>query len=194
MAPVDEPVFSGAKSKSAGIRGWKVIVLGVLALGIIGVVLVRDRARGRGGPAAAAAVGAEKGAAAGRTVSGKSPGGVSTPAKGRPAAGRVPLSKHLPRLLDLGSVSCLACKMMEPVLAEMGREYRGRLDVEFIDVWKNPAAGKKYGIKLIPTQIFFASDGRELWRHTGFISKDDIVAKWKELGVDLGVRRERSQP
>ncbi len=184
MARVDEPVTSGAKSMSAGSRAWKVVVLGVLALGIIGVILVRDRSRGQGGP----------GAAAGRTVSGKSPGGVSTPAKRRPAAGRVLLSKHLPKLLDLGSVSCMACKMMEPVLAEMGREYRGRLDVEFIDVWKNPAAGKKYGIKLIPTQIFFASDGRELWRHTGFISKDDIVAKWKELGVDLGVRRERSQP
>jgi thioredoxin 1 len=96
----------------------------------------------------------------------------------QPAAG-------LPRLLDLGSVSCIPCKMMAPILEELKREYAGRLRVDFIDVWENPDAGKPYGIRLIPTQIFFDASGKERFRHEGFFSKEDILAKWKELGVGL---------
>ncbi len=92
----------------------------------------------------------------------------------------------LPRLVDLGADKCIPCKMMAPVLADLKTNYVGRLDVEFIDVWKNPDAGKPYKIKLIPTQIFFDAQGKERFRHQGFFSKEDILAKWKELGVDLG--------
>jgi thioredoxin 1 len=92
----------------------------------------------------------------------------------------------LPRLVDLGSTTCIPCKMMAPVLDELAKEYAGRMQVEFINVNENPDAGKSYGIKLIPTQVFFDANGRELWRHEGFISKQDILAKWKELGVNLG--------
>ncbi len=71
------------------------------------------------------------------------------------------------------------------MLEELKKEYAGRLDVEFIDVWENPDAGKPYGIEVIPTQIFYDANGKELFRHVGFFAKDDILAKWKELGVDL---------
>jgi thioredoxin 1 len=91
----------------------------------------------------------------------------------------------LPRLVDLGADKCVPCKMMAPVLKELTKEYEGRLRVEFIDVWKNPDAGKAYKISLIPTQIFFDAAGKELFRHEGFFSKQDILAKWKELGVNL---------
>lgn len=94
-------------------------------------------------------------------------------------------TKALPRLLDLGAGKCIPCKMMAPILEELKNEYVGRLEVEFIDVWKNPAMVDTYGIKLIPTQIFFDASGKELFRHEGFYSKEDILAKWKELGVDL---------
>jgi thioredoxin 1 len=73
--------------------------------------------------------------------------------------------------------------MMAPVLKQLKKEYDGRLEVQFIDVWKEPDAGKAYKISLIPTQIFFDAAGKELFRHEGFISKEDILAKWKELGV-----------
>jgi len=98
------------------------------------------------------------------------------------------LGAQTPKLLDLGSKACIPCKMMAPLLEELTKEYAGRLQVEFIDVWmkENAAKAKEYGIKAIPTQIFFAADGKELWRHEGFISKEDILAKWKELGYDLG--------
>ena len=66
----------------------------------------------------------------------------------------------------------------------MKKEYAGKLEVEFIDVWKNPDAAKQYGIEVIPTQIFFDANGKELFRHIGFFAKDDILAKWKELGVE----------
>jgi len=91
----------------------------------------------------------------------------------------------LPRLVDLGADKCIPCKMMAPILKDLKTEYAGWMDVEFIDVWKNPDAGKPYKIKLIPTQIFFDAAGKERFRHEGFFGKQDILAKWKELGVDL---------
>jgi len=94
-------------------------------------------------------------------------------------------SRALPRLLDLGADKCVHCKLMAPILEELKTEYAGRLVVEFIDVWKNPDAGTPYGIKIIPTQIFFAADGTELFRHEGFMSKEDILARCTELGFEL---------
>jgi thioredoxin 1 len=92
---------------------------------------------------------------------------------------------RLPRLVDLGADKCIPCKMMAPILKELKTEFAGRMEVEFIDVWKNPDAGRPYKIKLIPTQIFFDAGGKELFRHEGFFGREDILKKWKELGVDL---------
>ncbi|MBK7703927.1 MAG: thioredoxin family protein [bacterium] len=94
-------------------------------------------------------------------------------------------STTLPRLVDLGADKCVPCKMMAPILEELRAEQAGRIEVVFIDVWKNKEEAAKYGIDLIPTQIFFAADGRELFRHEGFFAKEEILAKWKELGVAL---------
>lgn len=94
-------------------------------------------------------------------------------------------SRPLPQLVDLGAHKCVPCKMMAPILDELAEEYDGRMVIEFIDVWKNPQAGHKYGIRMIPTQIFYGSDGKELFRHEGFYSKADILSKWKELGYDF---------
>jgi len=91
----------------------------------------------------------------------------------------------LPRLLDLGADKCIPCKMMAPILAELKETCAGVVTVEFIDVWQNPQAAEPYGIRVIPTQIFFAADGTELFRHEGFFSREDIAAKWLELGVEI---------
>jgi len=98
--------------------------------------------------------------------------------------------KALPRLVDIGADKCIPCKMMAPTLEELKKEYAGIFNVEFIDVWENPDAGKKYGIRMIPTQIFFDAAGRELFRHEGFFSGKDILEKWKELSVDIDKTRE----
>lgn len=89
----------------------------------------------------------------------------------------------LPRLVDLGAGKCIPCKQMKPILAELTRDYAGQFTVVFIDVWENREEGPKYGIRMIPTQIFYGADGRELFRHEGFYSKEAILAKWRELGV-----------
>jgi thioredoxin 1 len=94
-------------------------------------------------------------------------------------------STKLPKLVDLGADKCIPCKAMAPILKDLKTEYAGRMDVEFIDVWKSPDAGKAHKIKLIPTQIFFDASGKERFRHEGFFGKEDILGKWKELGVDL---------
>lgn len=101
--------------------------------------------------------------------------------------GAVPQTDSLPRLVDLGAGKCIPCKMMAPILESLKTEYAGKMNVEFIDVWINPDAGKQYGIQMIPTQIFYDAKGKELFRHSGFYAKEDILKKWKELGVDLGV-------
>jgi thioredoxin 1 len=96
-------------------------------------------------------------------------------------------AKKLPRLVDLGAKKCIPCKMMAPILDELKTEYAGKLDVEFIDVWEkeNADKAKAFGISTIPTQVFMGADGKELWRHEGFISKDGILEKWAELGSEL---------
>ncbi len=91
----------------------------------------------------------------------------------------------LPRLVDLGAGKCIPCRHMAPILEELKKEYAGRMEVVFIDVWKNPDAGKAYGVEMIPTQIFYDANGTELFRHTGFFGKEDILGKWKELGVEF---------
>ncbi|MGB9643291.1 MAG: thioredoxin family protein [Candidatus Ratteibacteria bacterium] len=93
--------------------------------------------------------------------------------------------KNIPKLIDLGADKCVPCKMMAPVLEELKNQYQGKLEVEFIDVWKNSEAGDSYRIRLIPTQIFLDENGNELYRHEGFMSKQDILNKWNELGYKL---------
>jgi thioredoxin 1 len=102
-----------------------------------------------------------------------------------PAVAEAPAQKPLPRLVDLGAGKCVPCKMMAPILDELKTAYVGKLEVVFIDVWENKQAGEQYRIRVIPTQIFYDADGKELFRHEGFFAKEDILAKWKELGVNL---------
>jgi len=74
---------------------------------------------------------------------------------------------------------------MKPILDELTNDYAGQFEVVFIDVWEKREEGERYGIRMIPTQIFFGADGKELARHEGFFARKDILAKWKELGVEL---------
>lgn len=93
--------------------------------------------------------------------------------------------KKLPKLIDLGADKCIPCKKMAPILEKLKEELKGKVDVEFIDVWKNPDAGQKYSIQLIPTQIFFDAEGKEAFRHVGFFSREDILAQLRKMGADV---------
>jgi thioredoxin 1 len=96
----------------------------------------------------------------------------------------------LPRLVDIGAKKCIPCKMMAPILEELKATFAGKMDVQFIDISENPDAGEKYGVNIIPTQIFFDAQGKERFRHEGFFGREDILAKWKEFGVELPVAKE----
>ncbi len=91
----------------------------------------------------------------------------------------------IPKLVDLGADKCIPCKMMAPILEELKKDYADKLEVVFIDVWKNSDEGGKYKIRVIPTQIFYDPKGKELFRHEGYFAKEDILAKWKELGYEF---------
>jgi thioredoxin 1 len=86
-------------------------------------------------------------------------------------------------MVDLGAKKCIPCKMMAPILEELEKEYKDRAAIIFIDVWENPKAGGKFGIQVIPTQIFYDAGGKEVLRHQGFMAKDAIVAELTKLGV-----------
>ena len=86
-------------------------------------------------------------------------------------------------MVDLGADRCIPCRMMAPVLKELQKEYAGRASIVFIDVWEHRDQAKRFGVRSIPTQIFFDKDGREVGRHVGFWDKKSIVAVFKDLGV-----------
>jgi len=87
--------------------------------------------------------------------------------------------------VELGSVRCIPCKQMQPIMKEIEEEYKGQVKVIFYDVWT--AEGKPYikefGIRAIPTQVFLDKDGKEYFRHQGFFAKDELIKVLKMQGV-----------
>lgn len=90
-----------------------------------------------------------------------------------------------PVLLELGSPKCPACKKMKPILDKLRKKYTRKFQIRYIDVWKDTDAGSQYGVRAIPTLIFYDSNGNELFRHVGFLPKKDILDIWKQLGYDF---------
>jgi len=91
----------------------------------------------------------------------------------------------LPCLVDLGAGKCVPCKMMEPILEELRTEYKDKFEVRLIDISKDMETARQYSIRTIPTQIFLDASGKELFRHEGFFGKEDILTKWRQLGMEL---------
>jgi len=86
-------------------------------------------------------------------------------------------------MMDLGATTCVPCKMMTPILEELAKELKGKVDVQFVNVYKCQDLSKEYQIAAIPTQIFFDMKGKELFRHQGFYPKAEIMKKLKEFGL-----------
>ena len=97
--------------------------------------------------------------------------------------GNVPV-KGMVTMIDLGAKKCIPCKMMAPILEKMEKNYRGRAAIVFIDVWENRGQAGRFGIRAIPTQIFFDKDGKEVYRHVGFMGETAIVEQLKKMGVE----------
>ena len=104
------------------------------------------------------------------------------------AAEESPLPPEVPvtgmvTMVDLGAHKCIPCKMMAPIIQELKEEFKGKAAILFIDVWEHREEATKYGIRAIPTQIFYAKNGKEAYRHEGFMNKQSIVAELQKLGV-----------
>lgn len=91
--------------------------------------------------------------------------------------------KGMVTMVDLGAASCIPCKMMAPILDKLEKRYRGKAAIVFIDLRYDRKAAQHFGIRAIPTQIFFDKNGDEISRHVGFMSEEAIVAQLKSMGV-----------
>ena len=96
---------------------------------------------------------------------------------------RSALASGRPTVVDFGARSCVPCKKMAPILEELAKEYQGRANVIFIDVWQDKEIAGKYRVQMIPTQIFYDKSGKESARHTGFMDKLQIVTELKAAGL-----------
>lgn len=93
------------------------------------------------------------------------------------------LSSGKPTVIDLGARSCIPCRKMAPILESLSGEYRGKAGVLFIDVHDDQDAAKKFRVQMIPTQIFFNPQGKEVKRHIGFMDKAAILKELKNVGL-----------
>jgi thioredoxin 1 len=92
--------------------------------------------------------------------------------------------KGMVTMIDLGATECVPCKMMAPIMEKMEKKYHGKAAIVFIDVWKNRDQVARFGIRAIPTQIFYDANGREVSRHLGFMSEAAIVDQLIKMGVE----------
>ena len=88
--------------------------------------------------------------------------------------------------IELGSVKCVPCKMMQPIMEDIKKEYKDQVKVIFYDVWTESGRpyAQKYQIRVIPTQVFLDKDGTEYYRHEGFFPKEDLMKILKMKGVN----------
>lgn len=72
---------------------------------------------------------------------------------------------------------------MAPILQELAEEYKGRVIIKIIEVYKERELTRANGIRLIPTQVFFDAKNQEVSRHVGFMDKKQIKKVLENMGV-----------
>ncbi len=87
--------------------------------------------------------------------------------------------------IELGSVNCIPCRMMQPVMKQIEEKYGSQVKVVFHDVWTEKGApfARVYRIRAIPTQVYFDSDDKEFFRHEGFHPFEEVEKVLKQRGV-----------
>ena len=86
-------------------------------------------------------------------------------------------------MLELGSVGCIPCEQMKPVMEKLRTNYKGKLEVIFVDVRRDRENSRRFGVYVIPTQVFLDKDGKEFHRHVGFYDYEEIVPLLKKAGL-----------
>jgi len=93
------------------------------------------------------------------------------------------LSKKVPILLEFGRGWCIPCKYMKPILDEMGAAYSGKAIVATVDMDANKDLVRDFRIRMMPTQVFIAPDGKEFFRNEGTFERDHIMQVFTKMGV-----------
>ncbi len=94
------------------------------------------------------------------------------------------LATGRPVLADFGRGVCIPCKKMQPILEALAEEYKGKAEVLIIEIDEYRALTRRSKVRMIPTQIFFDARGNEVYRHEGFMGRETMVNKLKEMGVE----------
>ena len=87
--------------------------------------------------------------------------------------------------IELGSVRCIPCKQMQPIMKSIEEKYGNQVKVVFYDIWTEAGApyARKFGIESIPTQVFLDRDGKEYFRHEGFFPEEELIKVLNQKGV-----------
>lgn len=93
--------------------------------------------------------------------------------------------KYKVTFIELGSVRCIPCQKMQPIMTSIKEKYPNQVNVVFHDVWtpQGKPYAQKYGIQAIPTQVFLDENGNEFFRHEGFFAEDELVKVLKTKNV-----------
>ena len=98
---------------------------------------------------------------------------------------KVKEKKPIITFIELGSVNCIPCKKMQPIMKSIEEKYGEQIKVIFYDVWKDDTKAREYGIRLIPTQVFLDKNGKEFFRHEGFYPESEIDKLLQSKGLKV---------
>jgi len=101
--------------------------------------------------------------------------------------------KPLITFIELGSVRCIPCRMMQPVMKSVEEKYGDQIKVVFYDVWREEQAiyGQIYNIRVIPTQVFLDKDGKEIFRHEGYFPEKELDDFLQSKGLKVKSKRDK---
>ena len=93
--------------------------------------------------------------------------------------------KYKVTFIELGSVQCIPCQKMQPVMKSIEEKYGKQVKVIFHDVWtpEGKPFAAKFSIEAIPTQVFLDENGKEFYRHQGYFPEEELVKILKSKGV-----------
>lgn len=111
--------------------------------------------------------------------------GCSHKSTSTPKSGMQSTKPGLPKLIGFHSESCIPCGLMEPVIEDFKKQYKGQVEVVVVDIHKDRKMAAQYAVRFTPTQVWLDASGKEIHRHQGFIPLEDIVAVFSEHGINL---------
>ena len=108
-----------------------------------------------------------------------------TETKQKATAAKPSVVKPTVTFVEIGSVNCIPCKAMQPIMKAVEEQYKGQVKIVFHDVWtpKGKEDAMKYNIRVIPTQVFLDKDGKEYYRHEGYFPKEGVDQVIRMQGV-----------